>query len=150
MTAKDRPEKTERINEQKTYLRDNDSGGTISTGIKVSSKGDQIFYDKTKKTIWSSFLYGKQLYVKEAATKLNWKIEKETKKIGKFICKKATTTLRGRDYIVWFVTEISTPFGPWKLNVLTGLILEEYDRKKFECWYFKSVEYPIINKVGRS
>ena len=73
---------------------------------------------------------------------MNWKIEKETKKLGKFNCKKATTSFRGRNYTAWFTTEIAVPFGPWKLNGLPGLILEAYDTNKSVYWYFKSVEYP--------
>ena len=68
--------------------------------------------------------------------------EKETKKIGKFVCKKATTTFRGRNYTAWFTNEIPLPYGPWKLNGLPGLILEAYDSNKFVYWYSKNIEYP--------
>jgi GLPGLI family protein len=91
-------------------------------------------------------LYRKQIYVKEITPKINWKIEKDTKKIGNFVCKKAIANFRGRDYIAWFAIEISVPYGPWKLNGLPGLILEAYDKNKNVYWYFKSVEYPSNTK----
>ena len=145
VTAKDSLEKVEKIGEEKAFLNE-DGGGTIYSGMKSSSQGDQVVYNIKKNTMWSSFLFRKQVYVKELAPKMNWKIEKETKKIGKFTCKKATTFFRGRNYTAWFDPEIALPYGPWKLNGLPGLILEAYETNKFIYWYFKSIEYPTNNK----
>lgn len=142
VTAKDSLEDADKVKTQKTYMNDDDSGGTIQNGMKVSKEGDQVVYNIKKNTMWSNLLYRKQIYLKEVAPKINWKIEKETKKVGKFNCKKATTSFRGRNYTAWFTTEIAVPFGPWKLNGLPGLILEAYDTNKSVYWYFKSVEYP--------
>ncbi|WP_309608204.1 GLPGLI family protein [Flavobacterium sp.] len=141
VTAKDSLENAQKMNEQKIYENE-DGGGSIQNGMKSSKEGDQVVYNIKKNTMWSNILYRKQIYIKEIAPKINWKIEKETKKIGTFLCKKATTSLRGRKYIVWFATEISLPYGPWKLTGLPGLILEAYDTNKSVYWYFKSVEYP--------
>ena len=146
VTAKDSLEQTDKKIEQKSYSNDDDSEGTVYNGIKLSKEGDQVVYNIKKNTMWSNVLYRKQIYVKEIAPKINWKIENETKKIGKFICKKATTIFRGRNYTAWFTTEIGVPFGPWKLNGLPGLILEAYDTNKSVYWYFKSVEYPTKTK----
>lgn len=146
VTAKDSLEQKDKVNEQKSYLNDDDSGGTIFNGIKVSKEGDQVIYNIKKNTVWSNLLYRNQIYIKEIAPKIKWKIEKDIKKIGKFNCKKATTTFRGRNYTAWFTTEIPLPFGPWKLNGLPGLILEAYDANKYLYWYFKSVEYPTKSK----
>ena len=146
VTAKDSLENGEKINEQKIHLDKEGNGGTINMGMKVSKQGDQVTYNIKKNTTWSNILYREQVYVKEITPKMNWKIEKETKKIGSFVCKKATTKFRGRNYTAWFTEEIALPFGPWKLNGLPGLILEAYDTNKFVYWYFKSIEYPTKNK----
>lgn len=146
VTAKDSLENVEKINEQKIYEGKEGKGGSIYNGIKVSKQGDQVTYNIRKSTMWSNLLYGEQVYVKEITPKMNWKIEKETKKIGSFICTKATTNFRGRNYTAWFTSNIALPFGPWKLNGLPGLILEAYDNNKFVYWYFKSIEYPTKNK----
>lgn len=146
VTAKDSLEKAEKLNKETIFENDEGSSKSIHLGMKVSKQGDQVVYNIAKKTMWSNLLYRTQVYVKEVAPKMNWKIEKETKKIGQFNCKKATTYFRGRNYTAWFSPEIAVPFGPWKLNGLPGLILEAYDRNKFISWYFKSVEYPTINK----
>jgi len=62
--------------------------------------------------------------------KIEWNIsEQEQKEIGGFVCKKATTTFRGVDYIAWFTEEIPLPYGPWKFRGLNGLILDIYDKE---------------------
>lgn len=70
----------------------------------------------------------------EKTPKLDWKLTKETKKILNYICYKATTKFRGRDYIAWFTPEIAHNYGPWKLNGLPGLILKaETDLFSYEA-----------------
>ncbi|QKG80143.1 GLPGLI family protein [Tenuifilum thalassicum] len=61
--------------------------------------------------------------------KISWKIEHDTKIIGRFKCQKATCTFRGREYSVWFTPDIPVSFGPWKLSGLPGLILEAADKR---------------------
>lgn len=142
VTAKESLEKGKDRFDQKSYTNNDDSEGTIYNGIKMSEEGDQVVNHLAKKTMWSNLWYRKQVYIKETTPQINWKIEKETKKIGKFVCKKATTTFRGRNYTAWFTNEIPLPYGPWKLNGLPGLILEAYDSNKFVYWYSKNIEYP--------
>lgn len=142
VTAKDSLENLIEKDKEKLFLDEKQENNSISLGMKTSPQGDQVVYNIKKNTIWSNFLHRKQIYVKEVATKINWKIEKESKKIGEFSCKKATANFRGRNYTVWFTTQIPLPFGPWKLNGLPGLILEAYDKDKYVYWYFKSVKYP--------
>ena len=142
VTAKDSLEKVEKINKEKVTYTDDDQGSVnISSGMKVSKEGDQVVYHIKKNTMWSNFLFKEQIYVKEVTPIINWKISKETKKIGKFNCKKATANFRGRNYTAWFTIDIPLPFGPWKLQGLPGLILEAYDTNKNLYWYFKNIEY---------
>lgn len=128
----------------------NGKKASVYLGHKTSPQGDQVVFNPKKNTIWSNLLYRKQIYVKEVTFKINWRLEKETKKIGNFNCSKATCNFRGRDYIVWYAKEIPANFGPWKLNGLPGLILEAYDIEKNVLWYFKSIEYPskTLEKVS--
>ena len=148
VTAKDSLERDDVKNNQTVIEDGENGGGSIYNGMKVSEQGDQVVYHIKKKTMWSNILYVKQFYVKEVAPTINWKISKETKKIGKFNCKKATANFRGRNYIAWFTTEIAVPFGPWKLHGLPGLILEAYDANKEVSWSFKSVQFPSKIKVN--
>jgi GLPGLI family protein len=60
--------------------------------------------------------------VTESMPKFNWIMLNGTKKIGNFICNKAGLNFRGRNYTIWYTTEIPTSFGPWKFYGLPGLI----------------------------
>ncbi|MFO0447782.1 MAG: GLPGLI family protein [Pseudomonadota bacterium] len=55
---------------------------------------------------------------------MKWLFSDEKKMIGEYLCKKATTKFRGRDYIAWYCPEISVSIGPLKYNGLPGVILE--------------------------
>jgi GLPGLI family protein len=65
--------------------------------------------------------------VTEAIPKIEWNITKETKQIGSYNCSKALGYFAGRNYIVWFTSELPNYFGPWKLHGLPGIILEAHD-----------------------
>ena len=78
---------------------------------------DEIFYDT-------------HLFVKDSIDH-KWNLTNETKKINGFICEKANGKFRGREFTAWFTNDIKTPFGPWKLFGLPGLIIEAYDNNGF-------------------
>lgn len=72
----------------------------------------------------------------------NWTISTDTITICGYVCNKAATTFRGRNYTAWFTNDIPLSNGPWKLSGLTGLILRAIDDKQevsFECI---SIEIP--------
>jgi GLPGLI family protein len=75
--------------------------------------------------------------------KINWDIQKDTMRIGKFLCQKALGEFRGRTYTVWFSEEIPFPYGPWKLFGLPGLILEAEDSEHMFKVTFESINYPF-------
>jgi len=61
----------------------------------------------------------------------DWSLSnKEKKNISGKVCSKATTRFRGRDYVVWYTTEIPVQMGPWKFYGLPGLIMQVEDAKK--------------------
>ena len=74
-------------------------------------------------------------------TKLNWKIENESKKIDDYICYKATLVEKYKNrmneekqktVVAWFCPEIPYSFGPNEYYGLPGLILElEKDENKY-------------------
>ncbi|WP_373810680.1 GLPGLI family protein [Porphyromonas macacae] len=77
-----------------------------------------------------------------------WQIADSTKTILNYECQMATCHYRGRDWIVWFCSEIPVGNGPWLLGGLPGLILEAYDAEKL--YHFtaigmeKVVDAPIV------
>lgn len=61
--------------------------------------------------------------------KLDWKISKEKSKVLGYDVQKATTTLYGRKWSVWFAPEIPIQDGPHEFFGLPGLILKAEDSK---------------------
>jgi GLPGLI family protein len=85
--------------------------------------------------------------VKEEIPIMDWKLVDDSKRIGKFICKKAELNFRGRSYTAFYTEEIPVSLGPWKFHGLPGLILEVEDSEGFFKWHLKSVYYPYDEKI---
>lgn len=60
----------------------------------------------------------------EKLNRQDWQFTTDTLTVLGYLCQKATTTFRGRDYEAWFTMEIPIKEGPWKLYGLPGLILK--------------------------
>jgi GLPGLI family protein len=115
---------------------------------KTRKKGLQVYSDKSIDSVYftNAFsLTSKMMYAKEKRPKIKWEFENETKKIGKFNCKKAIANFRGRKYICWYTGEIPLPYGPWKLQGLPGIILEAKSEDGFFNIAFKKIKYPVQN-----
>lgn len=118
--------------------------------VKISSRSlyskinSAILYLKAKTSKGTPELY------RDSLPDYTWNLIKgETKKIGGFVCHKATTQFRGSKIVAWYTPKISIPFGPWKLKGLPGLILELYnpDGPQMRHWTAKTIKYPYdINK----
>lgn len=57
---------------------------------------------------------------------MSWKFSGETKVIGKYVCKSASTEFRGRKYVAFYTEDIPISHGPWKFSGLPGGIVEVY------------------------
>lgn len=115
--------------------------------LTTTEVGNQVYFDSQKDSIWSHIMLMGGIYVAEKNIQKKWKLEKESKKIANFNCRKATTTFRGRNYTAWYTTDIPVPYGPWKLINLPGLVLEAYDDEFKIYFYFKNLEYPLEKEI---
>jgi len=94
--------------------------------------GNNIHYTNTKtnESFYQIDVYGESFIV--IRNKIDWILSKETKKIGKYVCLKATTykiveNSKGvfkHNVIAWYTNEIPVNFGPNGHYGLPGLILE--------------------------
>ena len=78
---------------------------------------------------------------KQQLPKIEWKLEKEEKKIKGIRCLKATCRFGGRDWTAWYAPEYAMPYGPYLFNGLPGLIMQVVDTKKNFAFKFKGIEF---------
>lgn len=76
------------------------SGATDSWG-KNFTPGDQYKNVKTKSLKQKQEFYGKQFLIEDDLLQIDWKIGKETKQIGKYLCFKATASIPASD-LTWY------------------------------------------------
>lgn len=96
-----------------------------------------------------SFLNGitmTQYLMAEPLEKINWKILRESRKIGNYNCQKAIGLCKGREYTAWFCADLPYRLGPWKLQGLPGLIMEATDSKRQVMFRFKRIETKLVSK----
>lgn len=90
---------------------------------------------KNDSLIFKEKIYNETYIVFENVPKIKWELKSEiTKKIDNYICYKATTNFRGRNYTAWYSLEYPIQMGPWKFNGLPGLIMEIYDDTNRYYW----------------
>ena len=108
----------------------------------------EIFKNYPVNKVTSTELAGNQilggLYIyNENTPEFKWTIDKDTMTLLGYVCQKATTTFRGRNYTAWFAPEIPSNNGPWKFGGLPGFILKISDDKRnfiFECIGIQKLE----------
>lgn len=103
--------------------------------ISISGGNNKYYVDNEQQSKTMSREYnGQFIHVVSAANEYAWNILNETKKIGNYLCYKATTHIEyysevkkatiSFDPVVWFTRDIPFAFGPKELSGLPGLILE--------------------------
>lgn len=107
-------------------------GPTILNLLRKVHLEDDILIDKQKnREIIQCTAGGIQEYqYKEDCPALKWTLVEGDTVIADYHCKKATTSLFGRDYIAWYSTDVNLPYGPYKFNGLPGLIFKVSDTQK--------------------
>lgn len=104
--------------------------------------GDSIGYVVTKFFAKDSLYTRNEIsnLIKEKNEIEAFTVFEEYKTILTFKCQKAITKLYGREFTVWFTTEIPVNDGPWKLYGLPGLILEAHSADNFHNFYATSIK----------
>lgn len=120
---------------------------------RLSCKG-AYYTDKSNNTVIQEIRNAGNTYlVSFQSEKLDWRLTKESKKIGEFICYKAITSKNVRnkshDIIAWYAPSIPSSFGPLEYGGLPGLILELnfsgtmlYSTKKISFGKKQKIETP--------
>ena len=102
------------------------------------------FYDEKKTRTTIEYMDG---YIGEEQMSMpDWTLHEDTATISGYLCKRATTHYRGRDWEVYYTSEIPLNRGPWKLWGLPGLITRATDADHyflFEMETFKRLINPV-------
>lgn len=97
-----------------------------------------------KEILYSQSIANQKFSIKESIPLQRWELQKETKKIGNYLCKKAKTNFRGREYIAWFTEELPIIGGPWKFDGLAGVILEVASTDGFFAIKSRTISYKQV------
>ena len=102
-------------------------GGTVNAQSERQSS-TRFFKNRQTHTITSIDGNITEMFlVEETIPPQEWTIFPDTMTVLNYLCFKATTTFRGRNYIAWFTPDIPINEGPWKIYGLPGLILRLED-----------------------
>ena len=130
---------------------------TSSSDVHIKSKDKTyrriIIHNIKDKDLYFTHAFKSQNYlVNDHLPDIKWKIHsKDTKKIGKYLCTKATTTFRGTDFEAYYTNEIPVSLAPFKLSGLPGLVLEMRALgENHNTWTVKSIEYPYKGTIDYS
>jgi len=81
-----------------------------------------IDFEKQESCVLLEFMT-REFRIEDSLENRAWKLQGERKKIGEYICMKATTILDGDEITAWFTPEIPVPAGPADYYGLPGLVL---------------------------
>lgn len=121
------------------------SGATDSWG-KNFSQGDQYKNIQDNELIQSQEFYGKRFLVKDELQKINWKIEKESKKIGNYLCFKATANIPTKELTWYDFSWSDLRKAEVKKDSLGNDIQPKIEMTKVEAWYTPQI--PVSHGPG--
>lgn len=120
---------------------------------QITSRGI-YFVDSSTGQILNQFENsGATFLIESNAKDFKWTLTNETKKIGEYICFKATTSYlsinsKGENTVsvtAWYAPKIQIPFGPKNFVGLSGLVLELQERNI--VFYASSIDFKPSNKI---
>jgi GLPGLI family protein len=123
---------------------------------KLLGGGKGVYYTvRGKNKTYHQKEFESDLYLISIDNKIDWELSQEKKKIGKYVCYKATANDRfigssgnvlKKKIIAWYTPEIAFSYGPLKYNGLPGLILElENDKVIF---YTKEIHLNMKENIS--
>lgn len=102
----------------------NDKNGESSIVVKIGNDTSFVFKNFIENKLYSEEkIFTKVFNVIDSLSIFNWNIEKDSLTYLGFKCNKAKTKFRGREFEVYFTTDLPLSDGPAKYNGLPGLIL---------------------------
>ena len=112
-------------------------GGSLSDFLVKNSVSHKI--------LEMGFIDINRIYYYEPLPTMNWHLDSVTDSVCGYLCSRASTHFRGRNWIVWYAKDLKYQNGPWKLGGLPGLILRAqsedgdhvFEAKSISCTPYK-------------
>lgn len=83
-----------------------------------------VFKDASQNLLLDYDAMNSEVIIKETLDLFQWKLTNEKDTILGYICQQAKTHFRGRDYTLWFTTQLPFKAAPWKFHGLPGVVLK--------------------------
>lgn len=127
-----------------TLQETQDTRKAIHEALKVNNRSLEVMvrsvFETGQREVTQAIHFDYHTYT-ESMERIDWQIEDtvtETK--SGYPCHRATATVLGRRWIVWYTPDIPTPAGPWKLWGLPGLIVEATEDEGLFAFSLSSLE----------
>lgn len=139
---------------ESSLIKEIESNFNINSSFKVDVRKYNVTgmtqtvyrnYPENSITVTDIIVADKYQYI-DSMSLFHWKIQNDTATILGFLCQKAISSFRGRNYLAWFTYTIPISSGPLKFGGLPGLILllqDERNNFEFQC---RSIEPLIKNE----
>lgn len=105
-----------------------DANNVFPVSVSGDKEGFPIYKQHAERQVFCKVVcreyYKEHCIVRDTFGNIAWKLYPEHKRFGQYDCRRAIGKFRGREYEVWYTTDIPIPSGPFKLGGLPGLILE--------------------------
>lgn len=127
-------------NPEKLYIIDfaksSNSGNKVATDTFVlPTKASQyMLFTKDGKSYYIKDFIQDKYYLLKDSPVFEWVFSDEIKTTDKIILHKATSSFRGRNYIVWYQKKPTQKVAPWKFYGIPGIVYEAYDDKNDFRW----------------
>ncbi len=125
-------------------------GNNVEILGKVTKQKTKYYKTSLNETLIINEFIGKNSYwISDQVPKIAWNTNfVETKKIGKYVCKKATTIFRGSKVTAYYASNLPFSFGPYKFSGLPGVILEvTEDENSVNSWKADLIESHVSKKI---
>ena len=128
--------------EEELAIKNNSGRDFLNSEIWIDNRTSQV-----KERAHSYEQHNLRVEYEEPLPQFEWEFMEAVDTVASYVCSKAKTLFRGREWTVWFTMEIPISAGPWKFSGLPGLILKAQDDKMdyiWECQSIAQVRNPIV------
>ena len=129
--------------EEELAIKNNSGRDFLNSEIWIDNRTSQV-----KERAHSYAQHNLSVEYEEPLPQFEWEFMEAVDTVASYVCSKAKTLFRGREWTVWFTMEIPISAGPWKFSGLPGLILKAQDDKMdyiWECQSIAQVRNPIVD-----